>query len=260
MSTLEALILGIIQGLSEFLPISSSGHLEIGKVLLGANTSESMMFTIVVHGATVLSTLVIFRKEIIQLLKGLFQFKWNIETQYIVKIGLSMIPVLVVGLFFEEQIEALFTGNLVLVGAMLLYTAVLLGFTFFKKNGNKNIGYIDAVIIGIAQAIAVIPGISRSGSTIATGLLLGNKKEEISKFSFLMVLAPIIGANLLSLKEADFSANASISSFSLLVGFLAAFIVGMIACRLMIKIVNRGKLIWFAVYCALVGITAIIFA
>lgn len=260
MSTLEALILGIIQGLSEFLPISSSGHLEIGKVLLGANTSESMMFTIVVHGATVLSTLVVFRKEITQLIIGLFQFKWNQETQYIAKIILSMIPVLVVGLFFEEQIEALFTGNLVLVGAMLLYTAVLLGFTFFKKSGHKTVGYIDAIIIGIAQAIAVVPGISRSGSTIATGLLLGNKKEEVSKFSFLMVLAPIIGANLLSLKDADLSADASISTISLIVGFVAAFIVGMLACRWMIKIVNRGKLIWFAVYCALVGITAIIFA
>ena len=260
MSTIEALILGIIQGLSEFLPISSSGHLEIGKVLLDANTSESMLFTIVVHGATVLSTLVIFRKEITQLLIGLFQFKWNFETQYIAKIALSMIPVLIVGLFFEEQIEALFTGNLVLVGAMLLYTATLLGFTYFKKNGRKALSYIDAIIIGIAQAIAVIPGISRSGSTIATGLLLGNKKEEVSKFSFLMVLAPIIGANLLSFKDADLSTEAGISTLSLIVGFVAAFVVGMLACRWMIKIVNRGKLIWFAVYCALVGIAAIIFA
>lgn len=260
MNTLEALILGIIQGLSEFLPISSSGHLEIGKVLLGANTSESMMFTIAVHGATVLSTLVIFRKEILQLLTGLFQFKWNEETQYVAKIAISMIPVLVVGLFFEEQIESLFTGNLVLVGFMLLYTAVLLGFTYFKKSGNKSIGFIDAIVIGVAQAIAVVPGISRSGSTIATGLLLGNKKEEISKFSFLMVLAPIIGANLLSLKDADFSSDAGISAFSLIVGFLAAFIVGMLACRWMIKIVNKGKLIWFAVYCLVVGLVAIIFA
>ena len=171
-----------------------------------------------------------------------------------------MIPVLVVGLLFEEQLEALFTGNLVLVGSMLLYTAILLGFTYFKKSGYKTIGFLDAFIIGIAQAIAVIPGISRSGSTIATGLLLGNKREEISKFSFLMVLAPIIGANLLSLKDADFSADAGISVVSLIVGFLAAFFVGMIACRLMIKIVNKGKLIWFAVYCAVVGIVAIIFA
>lgn len=260
MTTLEALILGIIQGLAEFLPVSSSGHLEIGKVLLGAETSESMMFTIVVHGATVLSTLVIFRKEILQLIIGLFQFKWNEETKYVAKIIVSMIPVLVVGLLFEEQLETMFTGNLVLVGSMLLYTAVLLGFTYFKKNGRKTISFLDALIIGIAQAIAVVPGISRSGSTIATGLLLGNKREEISKFSFLMVLAPIIGANLLSLKDADFSTDAGMSVLSLIVGFIAAFVVGMIACRLMIKIVNKGKLIWFAVYCAIVGIIAIVFA
>lgn len=260
MTTLEALILGIIQGLSEFLPISSSGHLEIGKVLLGANTSESMMFTITVHGATVLSTLVIFRKEILQLLIGLFQFQWNEETKYVAKIVVSMIPVLIVGLLFEEQLEALFTGNLVLVGSMLLYTAVLLSFTFFKKSGRKTIGFLDAFIIGLAQAIATVPGISRSGSTIATGLLLGNKREEVSKFSFLMVLAPIIGANLLSLKDADFSADAGISAISLLVGFIAAFVVGLLACTWMIKIVNKGKLIWFAAYCAIVGIVAIIFA
>lgn len=260
MSAFEALILGIIQGLSEFLPVSSSGHLEIGKVLLGANTSESMMFTIVVHGATVLSTLVIFRKEILQLIIGLFQFRWNDETQYVAKIGVSMLPVLVVGLLFEEQLEALFTGNLAMVGSMLLLTAILLGFTFFKKSGDKAIGFLDAFIIGLAQAVATVPGISRSGSTIATGLLLGKKREEVSKFSFLMVLAPIIGANLLSLKDADFSAEASISTLSLLIGFVAAFVVGLVACRWMIKIVNKGKLIWFAVYCAIVGIVAIVFA
>lgn len=260
MNTLEALILGIIQGLSEFLPISSSGHLEIGKVLLGADVSESMIFTIVVHGATVLSTLVIFRKEIWQLIIGLFQFQWNEETQYVSKIAVSMIPVLIVGLLFEEQLEGLFTGNLVLVGSMLLVTALLLGFTFFKKSGNKPIRFRDSFIIGIAQAIATIPGISRSGSTIATGLLLGNKREETSKFSFLMVLIPIIGANILSLKDADFSNETSISALSLMVGFIAAFVVGLLACRWMIKIVNKGKLIWFAIYCALAGTIAIIFA
>lgn len=260
MNTLEALILGIIQGLSEFLPISSSGHLEIGKVILGTNVSESMIFTVMVHGATVLSTLVIFRKEIWQLILGLIKFEWNEETKYVAKIAVSMIPVLIVGLFFEEQVEALFSGNLVFVGSMLLVTACLLGFTFFKKSGNKTIGFIDAFIIGLAQAVATLPGISRSGSTIATGLLLGNKREEISKFSFLMVLAPIIGANLLSLKDADFSSESSISAMALLVGFIAAFVVGLLACRWMIKIVNKGKLIWFAAYCAVVGIVAIIFA
>lgn len=260
MSTLEALILGIIQGLSEFLPVSSSGHLEIGKVLLGTDASESMMFTIAVHGATVLSTLVIFRKEILQLIVGLFQFQWNEETKYVSKIVVSMIPVLIVGLLFEEQLESLFSGNLVLVGSMLLYTALLLGFTYFKKSGRKTISFVDAFVIGIAQAIATVPGISRSGSTIAVGLLLGNKREEVSKFSFLMVLAPIIGANLLSLKDADFSSESSISALSIIVGFVAAFVVGLVACRLMIKIVNKGKLIWFAVYCALVGIIAIVFS
>lgn len=260
MSTLEALILGIIQGLAEFLPVSSSGHLEIGKVLLGAETSESMMFTLAVHGATVLSTLVVFRKEIIRLLVGLFKFEWNEETKYVAKIAVSMIPVLVVGLLFEEQLESLFTGNLVLVGSMLLYTAVLLGFTFFKKSGHKTISFLDAFIIGLAQAIATVPGISRSGSTIAAGLLLGNKREEVSKFSFLMVLAPIIGANLLSLKDADFSSESSISLLVLMVGFLSAFVVGLLACTWMIKIVNKGKLIWFAVYCAIAGLIAIIFA
>ncbi len=260
MSTLEALILGIIQGLSEFLPISSSGHLEIGKILLGANTAESMSFTLAVHGATVLSTLVIFRKEIMQLLVGLFKFEWNHETKYVAKITLSMVPVLIVGLCFEEQVESLFTGNLALVGGMLIYTAVLLGFTYFKKNGNKTISFLDAFIIGIAQAIAVMPGISRSGSTIATGLLLGNKKEEVSKFSFLMVLIPIMGANFLKLIDADYSAGVEISGVSILVGAIAAFVVGLLACRWMIKIVNKGKLIWFAMYCLVVGLAAIIFS
>lgn len=259
MSVIEALILGIIQGLSEFLPVSSSGHLEIGKVLLGTDTSESLMFTLAVHGATVLSTLVIFRNEIWQLILGLMQFKWNKETQYVSKIVISMVPVLVVGLLFKDQLEALFTGNIVLVGSMLLYTAVLLSFTYFKRSGTKEISYLHAFIIGLAQAIATVPGISRSGSTIAAALIMGNKREEASKFSFLMVLAPIIGANLLSIKDADFSNEATISITSLIVGFAAAFIVGLLACRWMIKIVNKGKLIWFAVYCAAVGTIAIIF-
>ncbi len=258
MNWIESLILGIIQGLSEFLPISSSGHLEIGKVLLGVETSESLLFTVLVHGATVLSTIVIFRKEILQLIQGLFKFQWNFETQYIVKIGISMIPVLIVGLFFEEQVEAMFAGNLLLVGGMLLVTAVLLGFTYYAKSGTREVSFLDALIMGIAQAFAVTPGISRSGSTIATGLLLGNKRPEVSKFSFLMVLAPIIGANILSLKDANFSEETSISAFALVIGFIAAFVTGLLACRLMIRIVNNGKLIWFAVYCAIVGVIAIL--
>ncbi len=258
MDWIESIILGILQGLSEFLPVSSSGHLEIGKVLLGVDTEQSLLFTVVVHGATVLSTILIFWKEILQILKGLFAFQWNFETQYVVKILISMIPVTVVGLFFEEQVNSLFTGNLVLVGAMLLFTALLLGFTFYAKSGTRHVSYTDAFIMGMAQAVAVLPGISRSGSTIATGLLLGNMRHEVSKFSFLMVLAPIIGANILSLKDADFSTAESVSAGVLLAGFVAAFVTGLLACKLMIRIVNKGKLIWFSVYCAIVGTVAIL--
>lgn len=258
MNWIESIILGVLQGLSEFLPVSSSGHLEIGKVLLGVNTEESLLFTVVVHGATVLSTIFIFWKEIVQIVKGFFEFRWNFETQYVVKIGISMIPVLIIGLFFEEQVEALFTGNLILVGLMLWVTALLLGFTYYAKSGKREVSFVDAFIMGIAQSIAVIPGISRSGSTIATGLLLGNKRPEVSKFSFLMVLAPIIGANILSIKDADFSSTESVGLGVLAAGFFAAFVTGLLACKLMIKIVNQGKLIWFAVYCAVVGSIAVL--
>ncbi len=259
MNWIESLILGILQGLAEFLPVSSSGHLELGKVIMGVEASESLMFTVVVHGATVLSTIVVFRKEILQLIQGVFKFQWNFETQYIVKIIISMIPVLAVGLLLEDVVEEMFSGNLLLVGGMLLVTAVLLGFTYYAKSGKREVGYLDALIMGIAQAFAVTPGISRSGSTIATGLLLGNKRSEVSKFSFLMVLAPIIGANILSLKDADFSGEASIGGLTLAIGFVAAFVTGLLACKLMIRVVNKGKLIWFAVYCAVVGAIAIFF-
>lgn len=258
MNWLEALILGLIQGLSEFLPISSSGHLELGKVIMGVKAEKSLIFTVVVHGATVFSTIVVFYKDIIKLIKGAMQFKWNQETQYVFKIVVSMIPVLVVGLFFEEQVEMLFTGNLVLVGSMLLLTAMFLAFTYYAKNNTKTISTGNAFVIGLAQAFAVIPGISRSGSTIATGLLLGNKREEVSRFSFLMVLAPIIGANILSIKEADFSSGNQVSVLVLIVGFIAAFVSGLLACKWMIRIVNRGKLIWFSVYVAIVGLTALL--
>lgn len=258
MDWIEALILGIIQGLSEFLPVSSSGHLELGKVIMGVEAENSLIFTVVVHGATVLSTIVVFYKDIIRLIKGVFQFKWNEETQYLFKIVISMIPVLIVGLFFEEQVEMLFTGNLMLVGSMLVLTAILLAFTYYAKRNTKNISTGNAFVIGLAQAFAVIPGISRSGSTIATGLLLGNKREEVSRFSFLMVLAPIIGANFLSIKDADFSAQGQVGALVLIVGFIAAFVSGLLACRWMIKIVNKGKLIWFAVYVAVVGLIALL--
>ncbi|MEA3504305.1 MAG: undecaprenyl-diphosphate phosphatase [Bacteroidota bacterium] len=256
MGWFEALILGIVQGLTEFLPVSSSGHLELGKVILGVEGKESLLFTVVVHGATVLSTIVVFRKDILELIKGFFRFKWNFEMQYIVKIIISMIPVLIVGLFFKEFVEEFFTGNILFVGSMLLVTATLLALTHFWKPKEKDISFYDSLIIGIAQAFAVLPGVSRSGSTIATGLLLGNKKGLIAKFSFLMVLAPIIGANILDLSDASSSIN-SIGIVPLSVGFIAAFLSGLAACTWMINIVKKGSLIYFAIYCAIIGFTAI---
>lgn len=259
MSWIEALILGIVQGLTEFLPVSSSGHLEIGKHLLGVVASDNLTFTVVVHGATVCSTIVVFRNDIMRLLKGLFGFKWNEETQYIFKIAVSMIPIGIVGVFFKDYVEDLFNTDkiILLVGIMLLFTATLLAFTFYAKSREKEISFKDAFIIGVAQTIAVLPGISRSGSTIATGLLLGNKRESVARFSFLMVLVPILGENVLSLLKDDFSVSGSISAFPLIVGFIAAFISGLLACKVMINIVKRGKLIYFAIYCAVIGSIAI---
>ncbi len=258
MQWFEAFILGIIQGLTEFLPVSSSGHLEIGKVILGMETTENITFTVVVHGATVLSTIVIFRNDIWLLIKALFKFEWNDDTKYIVKLLLSAIPVAFLGFLFKEQIEALFTGNLLLVGSMLIITSLLLGFTSFVKNKNKSIPFLDAIIIGVAQAFAVMPGISRSGATIATGILLGNNKEKTAKFSFLMVLLPIIGANLKDLISGNMTTE-SISALPLIIGFVVAFLSGLLACKLMLEIVKRSKLIYFAIYCLVVGIVAIIF-
>ncbi len=260
MTWIEALILGVIQGLTEFLPVSSSGHLEIGKHILGVEFAENLTFTVVVHGATVLSTIVVFWKTIMELFSELFKFKWNESTQYIAKIFLSMIPVLIVGLFFKDQVESLFDGNILFVGCMLLITAGLLAFTYYAKDRQKDISFKDSLIIGIAQAIAVIPGISRSGATIATGLYLGNKKELIAKFSFLMVLIPIIGANVMDVLDSDITATVSTSTLPLIIGFIAAFITGLLACTWMINIVKRGKLIYFAAYCFVIGTLAIVFS
>lgn len=259
MSWIEALVLGILQGLTEFLPVSSSGHLELGKVLLNTNLEDNLTFTVLVHGATVLSTIVVFWKDIIKLLSALFSFKWNEETKYLSKIVVSFMPVAIIGLFFKDYIDALFNNNamLMLVGIMLLITAVVLAFTFYAKEKNKDISYKDAFIIGVAQACAVMPGISRSGSTIATGLLLGNKRKEIARFSFLMVLIPILGENFLELLKGDF-ANSSLGVIPMIVGFVAAFISGLLACKWMISLVNKGKLIYFAIYCAIVGAIAIV--
>jgi len=261
MTWFEALILGLVQGLTEFLPVSSSGHLEIGKVLLNVEVKESLTFTVLVHFATVLSTITVFRKDIKNLFIGLFQFKWNEETQYVSKILVSMIPVLIVGILFREEVESLFSGTLRLVGGALLLTALLLISTQLVKPGKKKIPFLDALLMGIAQAIATVPGISRSGATIATGLLLKNKRSDVAKFSFLMVLIPIIGAALLDILSMSSSpSETGITTGSLIIGFLAAYLSGYLACTWMINLVKKGKLYWFAIYCAIVGIVSIIFA
>lgn len=257
MNWFEALILGIVQGLTEFLPVSSSGHLEIAKSLFGIDPAKSFFFTVAVHGATVLSTIVVFRKEILNLATGSLKFNMNEETSYSLKIIVSMIPVGIAGIFLKETVESLFDGDMVFIGLMLLVTSFLLATAHFMKKRERSIGYKDAFIIGIAQAIAVIPGISRSGFTIATGLLIGNKKDEIARFSFLMVLVPVIGANILEIFSGD-AAMSSSGAGVILIGFIAAFVSGYFACRWMISLVRRSKLIWFAVYCALIGVVSII--
>ena len=258
MNWLEAIILGLVQGLTEFLPVSSSGHLELGKYLLNINPEKSLIFTVVVHGATVLSTIVVFWKDIWQIFKGLFRFELNDETLYVFKLIVSMIPVLIVGVFFMDEAERFFNGNIVFVGSMLLITSALLAITILVKSNTRNIRFLDAFIIGIAQALAVLPGISRSGATISTGLIIGNKKELITRFSFLMVLVPIIGANAKSLLSTDAAVSSGIGILPLIVGFFAAFISGLFACKWMIKIVNKGKLIYFAIYTFVIGSLAII--
>lgn len=262
MSWIEALVLGVIQGLTEFLPVSSSGHLIIGGEIFGLSGEENLTFAIVVHASTVLSTIVVLWPEVSALFKGFFSFKWNKETQFIAKIFLSMIPVCIVGLFFKDYVEALFGNGLLLVGCMLLLTAVLLTFSYYAKPRQKEeIGYKDAFLIGLVQGLAVLPGLSRSGSTIAAGLLLGNKRELVAKFSFLMVIIPILGEAFLDLLKGGFSPETSgISTVSLVVGFIAAFVSGALACKWMIKLVSKGKLIYFAYYCVFAGLCAIIYS
>ena len=262
MSWIEALVLGILQGLTEYLPVSSSGHLAIGSALFGIEREENLTFTIVVHVATVLSTLVILWKEIDWIFRGLFKWQLNKETKYVLNIIVSMIPIGIVGVFFKDYVEDIFGSGLLIVGCMLLLTAVLLAFSYYAKPRQKErISMRDAFIIGVAQACAVMPGLSRSGSTIATGLILGNKKETLAQFSFLMVIPPILGEALLDgmkiMKDAS-AAGANVSTASLVVGFLAAFISGCIACKWMINFVKKGKLIWFGVYCAIAGIITIV--
>lgn len=262
MSYFQAIILGIIQGLTEFLPVSSSGHVEIGTVIFGVSTSENLLFITAIHGATALSTIVVYRKDIGTIIKGLLLFKYNESVAFTLKILLSTIPVLLLAIFFMDEVEALFGGRIGLVGSMLIVTSLLLLFANYAKNYKRDITYPKAFIIGIAQALAVMPGISRSGATISTSLLLGIDKEKATRFSFLMVLIPIIGAMLLDVvkmvKAPELSTGISVSV--LFAGFIAAFITGIIACKWMISIVKKGKLLYFAIYCLLVGITAIGFS
>jgi undecaprenyl-diphosphatase len=258
MDLIEAIILGLIQGFTEFLPVSSSGHLELAKVILGDTSvpQESLTFTVVLHFATALSTIVIFRKEILEIFKGLLQFKWNEEMQFSLKIIASMIPAVVIGLLFEKELEAFFGGKIVLVGAMLLVTALLLLLADRAKNTNKKVTFLNAVIIGISQAIAMLPGISRSGATISTSVLLGVDRTRAAKFSFLMVVPLIlgkVGKDILG-GEINF---ASTEIIPLTAGFFAAFFSGLLACTWMISLVKKSKLSYFAIYCAIVGVIAI---
>jgi undecaprenyl-diphosphatase len=257
--TLTAIILGIVQGLTEFLPVSSSGHLELAKWILGDNSvqEESMMMTVTLHAATALSTIVVFWKDIVAIVKGLFQFKNNDAFQFSLKIILSMIPAVFVGLLFEDAIESLFNGRIVLVGFMLILTAVLLYFADKAKNTNKEVSFLNALIIGISQAIAILPGISRSGATISTSVLLGIDRERAARFSFLMVVPLILGKMAKDLLGGDISAE-SVNVTALAVGFIAAFLTGLVACVWMIKLVKNSKLIYFSIYCFVVGIAAIL--
>ena len=285
MEWFEAILLGLIQGLTEFLPVSSSGHLEIGKVLLGVETTDDLLFTTMVHAATVLSTIVVFRKQIWDLLKGFFTglkdwkvlkdekgcryLSCNDQTDYLLKIALSMIPVLIVGVFFKDPVESLF-GSIHVVGVALVATAMLLFFSdyasrpgvksIFPANEHRNgISYWQAFAVGIGQAFAVVPGLSRSGTTISTGLICGVRREAMAQFSFLMVLVPILGETFLEIVGGEFGAS-SAGALSLILGFVSAFLSGLFACKVMIALVKRAKLSWFALYCLVAAACIFIFA
>ena len=258
MDVLDAIILGIIQGFTEFLPVSSSGHLELGKAILGDNSipEESLLFTVILHFATALSTIVVFRKDIVQISTSLLQFSWNEETQFVSKIVISMLPAVVVGLLFEEELESFFGGNIAFVGFMLLVTALLLWLADRSKNTGKPVTFKNALIIGLSQAVAMLPGISRSGATISTSVLLGNDKSKAARFSFLMVIPLIFGKIAKDLLSGELTTEAT--NFTILgIGFAAAFISGLIACTWMIKLVKKSKLSYFSIYCVVVGLLAI---
>jgi undecaprenyl-diphosphatase len=260
MNYLEAIILGVIQGFTEFLPISSSGHLEIGKAIFRnqANPEESLFLTLTLHVATALSTIVFFRKDILQLIQGVLKFKWNESTQFSFKIIISMIPAVFVGLFLQEHIEVLFSKNLVLVGAMLCITAIILFWADKALKTVKIVSTLNAFVLGLVQAIAILPGISRSGSTIAIAVLLGIDREKATRFSFLMVLPLIFGSMVKTLLDAKNITN-SIDFFPLLAGFITAFITGILACKWMIALVKKSHLKYFSFYCILVGGLALIY-
>lgn len=271
MEWFESIILGLVQGLTEFLPVSSSGHLEIGKVLLGVEATDDLMFTTMVHAATVLSTIVVFRKQILDLLKGFFKFQYNDQTDYLFKIAVSCVPIMIVGLFFKDDVEALF-GSIKVVGFALLLTSALLFFSDFASRparsvkavsgineARNGISYWQALVVGLSQALAVIPGLSRSGTTISTGLICGVRREVMAQFSFLMVLIPILGESFLELVGGEFSTS-SVGALPLVLGFLSAFVSGLFACKVMIALVKKARLSWFAVYCLIAAAAIFIFA
>ncbi len=257
---IEAIVLGIIQGLTEFLPVSSSGHLELAKFFLNDDSvaDQSMLMTVMLHGATALSTIIVFRKEVMEILKGLFQFKWNEQTIFSLKIVISMIPAAIIGVLFDEQMELLFDKQILLVGIMLIITGLLLFLADRAKNTNKSVSYSNALVIGIAQAIAILPGISRSGATISTSVLLGIDRERAAKFSFLMVVPLIFGKIAKDLLSGEVVFSSEIL-LPLSIGFIAAFATGLLACTWMIKLVKSSKLSYFAYYCFIVAIIAILF-
>ena len=260
MSVVEAILLGIVQGLTEFLPVSSSGHLELGRAVLGITTTDSLTFTVITHGATVLSTIVVFRHELMALVKGLFHFRWTENHRYALKILVSMIPVGILGMVGQEEVEQLFTGQLLLVGSMLILTGIVLYMTTKVTQTNQSLRISHAGIIGLAQAVAVIPGISRSGATIGTALLLGVDRDQATRFSFLMVLVPVIGATALKVQTllTTPTPNGETTSIgALTMGFLAAFIAGLVACQWMIKLVRKGQLLYFAIYCFIIASIAV---
>lgn len=258
MEIIDAIILGIIQGLTEFLPVSSSGHLELGKAILGADAlpEESLLFTVVLHFATALSTLVIFRKDVLEILKGLFQFKWNEETKFSLKIIISMIPAAVVGFFLQDYMEVFFDGAILIVGIMLLLTAFLLYLADLAKTTEKGVSFRGAFVIGMAQMVAMLPGISRSGATISAAVLLGVDKTKSARFSFLMVVPLILGKVAKDILSGDINFQGD-DTLAMGAGFIAAFVAGLAACTWMIKLVRQSKLSYFAIYCLVVGLIAI---